>query len=155
MYISFYMPFLLLDLSSASSFKISCHLYPHPVPSDDLIHAHFTVAESLGFTAELRMDARSTATDRAEQQEYLLKLMGIFECRNTLVGDSRHKGISGGERKRLCIAMELLSKPSLLFLDEPTSGTEYSTALPSIQYVYLCIPLLLGICCCYSLSKKG
>lgn len=54
--------------------------------------------------------------------------MGISHCKDVIVGDTRRKGISGGERKRLCIAIELLSKPLLLFLDEPTSGLDSTTA---------------------------
>lgn len=68
------------------------------------------------------MDASSTADERKERVDYVIGLMGINHCRETIVGDTRRKGISGGERKRLCVAMELLMKPSLLFLDEPTSG---------------------------------
>lgn len=55
------------------------------------------------------------------QQESIVE-MGIAHVRNVVVGDALHKGISGGERKRLAVAMELLTHPQLLFLDEPTSG---------------------------------
>lgn len=95
------------------------------VMQDDLIHASLTVEETLRYTAELRMPPDLSIEERKSREEYILKLMGISYCRNTIVGDTRNKGISGGERKRLCIAMELLTKPSLLFLDEPTSGNNF------------------------------
>ncbi len=65
----------------------------------------------------------------AQRQESALELMGISHVKGVKVGDTINKGISGGERKRLCIAMELLSNPVLLFLDEPTSGLDSGTAL--------------------------
>ena len=69
------------------------------------------------------MDERKLRVDEA------LKTVGIEYCRDVIVGDTRNKGISGGERKRLCVAMELLNRPKLLFLDEPTSGLDSATAL--------------------------
>jgi ATP-binding cassette subfamily G (WHITE) protein 2 len=92
------------------------------VMQDDLVHAHLTVRETLEYTAKLRMSRTSTSTQRQEMISYVINLMDISHCSNTIVGDSRVKGISGGERKRLCVAMELLTRPKLLFLDEPTSG---------------------------------
>ena len=97
--------------------SMSCY-----VMQDDLVHPNFKVSEVLSFAAELRMSRTIGAAERIERVTYVMKLMGINHCRDVIVGDTRNKGISGGERKRLCIAMELLSKPSLLFLDEPTSG---------------------------------
>jgi hypothetical protein len=54
--------------------------------------------------------------------------MGIGHVRDVIIGDTRRKGISGGERKRVCVAIELLTQPKLLFLDEPTSGLDSTTA---------------------------
>jgi ATP-binding cassette subfamily G (WHITE) protein 2 len=59
--------------------------------------------------------------------------MGLRHVRHVLVGSPLQKGISGGERKRLCVAIELLTKPRLLFLDEPTSGLDSVTALHLIK----------------------
>ena len=90
------------------------------VMQDDLVNAHLTVFETLKYAAELRMPASTPRRERIDMIESVMDLVGIVHCRDTIVGDTRTKGISGGERKRLCIAIELLTKPRLLFLDEPT-----------------------------------
>eukprot|EP01038_Epipyxis_sp_PR26KG_P009365 gene9365-12616_t len=99
------------------------------VMQDDLLNANFTVGETLAYTAELRMPRTSTHEERKERESLVMRIMGITHCKDVIVGDTRNKGISGGERKRLCIAMELLLKPNILFLDEPTSGLDSSTAM--------------------------
>jgi ATP-binding cassette subfamily G (WHITE) protein 2 len=72
------------------------------VMQDDLVHADLTVGETLSYAAHLRLPARN------DRQAEVLKLMGITHCLNTIVGNTIRKGISGGERKRLCIAVEIL-----------------------------------------------
>lgn len=57
----------------------------------------------------------------------------MIRCQDTLIGGSFVRGVSGGERKRVCIGNEILINPSLLFLDEPTSGLDSTTALRTIQ----------------------
>jgi ATP-binding cassette subfamily G (WHITE) protein 2 len=99
------------------------------VMQDDLIHAMLTVQETLMYTAALRMPNTCLLAEREARCDECLKTMGIEYCRDVIVGDTRNKGISGGERKRLCVAMELITKPKLLFLDEPTSGLDSTTAL--------------------------
>jgi ABC-type multidrug transport system ATPase subunit len=99
------------------------------VMQDDLLHAELTAQEALHYAACLRMPPGTTEEEMKAREDYVLSIMGIEHCRDTIVGDTRRKGISGGERKRLCIAMELLPKPRLLFLDEPTSGLDSSTSL--------------------------
>ncbi len=99
------------------------------VMQDDLLHAELTVKETLSYAAQLRMPEGLTKVQRQAREEEVLKLMGITHCKETIVGNTRKKGISGGERKRLCVAIELLNHPKLIFLDEPTSGLDSSTAL--------------------------
>ena len=85
------------------------------------------------YAAQLRLPQEFTDEQRTTRIEEAIALMRIGHCRDVIVGDTRKKGISGGERKRLCIAIELLSRPLLLFLDEPTSGLDSSTALTVTQ----------------------
>ena len=103
------------------------------VMQDDLVNPHLTVSETLSYAAELRMPQESTKAQRDDMCAHVLDLVGISHCAGTLVGDTRIKGISGGERKRLCVAIELLTKPRLLFLDEPTSGLDSATAYSVVK----------------------
>jgi ATP-binding cassette subfamily G (WHITE) protein 2 len=103
------------------------------VMQDDLLNAFFTVQETLEYAAALRMEAGTPYAERKARCDEVLKLLGIDYCRDVIIGDTRNKGISGGERKRVCVAMELLTRPKLLFLDEPTSGLDSTTALSVMQ----------------------
>ena len=90
------------------------------VPQDDILHPQLTVREALRFTAQLRTDLRSAEIEA--RIETVLRELGIDDIGDRLIGSPERKVISGGQRKRVNIAMELLSAPSVLFLDEPTSG---------------------------------
>lgn len=89
------------------------------VPQDDIVHADLTVEEALGYQAGLRLGRRSDPAMREARIDQVLTQMGLLEQRNQLV-----KTISGGQRKRVSIACELLNEPQILFLDEPTSGLD-------------------------------
>ncbi|GAB4814284.1 hypothetical protein N2152v2_001330 [Parachlorella kessleri] len=99
------------------------------VMQDDLLNGHLTVEETLTYTARLRLDRAFTEAQRTQRIEEVIKECNLSKCRRTIVGSPLRKGISGGERKRLCVAMDLLTRPQLLFLDEPTSGLDSVTAL--------------------------
>lgn len=99
------------------------------VLQDDLLHAELTVRETISYAAELRLAGKMSLEDRLARQEDVIRLMGIGHIQDVIIGDSRRKGISGGERKRVCVAIELLTEPKLIFLDEPTSGLDSATAL--------------------------
>jgi len=105
------------------------------VMQDDLLHPDLTVEQTLVCTARLRLPRHTSKSEIKERVDTVISLMGIGHCRAVVIGDTRRKGISGGERKRLCIAMELLNRPSLLFLDEPTSGLDSSTALSVCSFL--------------------
>ncbi len=73
------------------------------------------------FTAVLKIKDNVQALNRVNE---LIRLFELQKCQNTFVGGKITKGISGGEKKRVCIAVEMITKPSLLVLDEPTSGLD-------------------------------
>ena len=98
------------------------------VMQDDLLNANLTVFETLYYCAQLRLPSNLSAAEKNERIESVISQLGLQNCRDVIIGDALKKGISGGERKRVCVAMELLTRPRLLFLDEPTSGLDSVTA---------------------------
>ncbi len=103
------------------------------VLQDDLLHAELTVLETITYAAKLRLAGKvASDEERDDIVDEVIALMGISHVKDVIIGDTRKKGISGGERKRVCVAIELLTRPKLLFLDEPTSGLDSTTALKVI-----------------------
>lgn len=92
------------------------------VPQDDIVFPQLTVYESLYYTARLRLPADTTRAEIDAKIDAILAKLEIQQARDVLIGDALKKGISGGQRKRVNLAQELITEPALLFLDEPTSG---------------------------------
>lgn len=99
------------------------------VLQDDAHIATLTVEETLIYAAWFRMVEGTTKRQVQERVEYLLETIGLSHVRGSIVGDALNKGISGGQLKRLSIAVEIVALPGLIFLDEPTSGLDSSIAL--------------------------
>lgn len=91
------------------------------VPQDDLLIEELTVYQNLWFTARLCFEGMSEK-DLDYRVMKTLKDLGLDAIKHLKVGSAINKYISGGQRKRLNIALELIREPSVLFLDEPTSG---------------------------------
>lgn len=106
------------------------------VMQDDVFFSNLTVLETLEFTASIRIpNLSSTQKDILIQK--VLRRLRLTKCQNTRIGNQQFdKGISGGERKRLNLANELLHNPSLLLADECTSGLDSSSAYTVITMLH-------------------
>lgn len=94
------------------------------VRQEDLFFSQLTVRETLSLAAELQLPKTWKAKARERYVQELLYRLGLVTCADTIVGDTKVRGISGGEKKRLSIACELIASPSVIFADEPTTGLD-------------------------------
>nr|XP_040042229.1 broad substrate specificity ATP-binding cassette transporter ABCG2b isoform X3 [Gasterosteus aculeatus aculeatus] len=99
------------------------------VVQDDILMGTLSVRENLLFSANLRLDRRQhSSADKNNRVDAIIRDLGLTDCADTKIGTEFLRGVSGGERKRCSIGMELITSPSLLFLDEPTTGLDSNTA---------------------------
>ncbi|XP_077074756.1 broad substrate specificity ATP-binding cassette transporter ABCG2 isoform X1 [Siphateles boraxobius] len=98
------------------------------VVQDDVVMGTLTVRENLRFSAALRLPKTIRQREKDEKVERLIQELGLSKVADSRVGTQLIRGVSGGERKRTNIGMELIIDPSVLFLDEPTTGLDASTA---------------------------
>nr|AIU41647.1 ABC transporter family protein [Hevea brasiliensis] len=94
------------------------------VRQEDLLFSQLTVRETLSLAAELQLPEISSVEERDEFVNNLLFKLGLVSCADSIVGDAKVRGISGGEKKRLSLACELIASPSVIFADEPTTGLD-------------------------------
>lgn len=92
------------------------------VEQDVTFFPHMTVRETIAFRVELKLGSLISRDAQARRVEELIDELNLGKAADTIVGDAKVRGISGGERRRLSIACELISSPAVIFLDEPTSG---------------------------------
>lgn len=98
------------------------------VPQKDIIHLELTVEQALDYAAQLRMPADTRPAERRQRVEEVLEDLGLTHRKDVQV-----KALSGGQLKRVSIGVELLTKPSLFFLDEATSGLDPGTEAEIMQ----------------------
>jgi len=96
-------------------------------------HSYITTEEALRTAAALKLPSKMSKEEKEQRVQVLLDAFDLRKCAKTKVGDSRVKGISGGEKKRLSIAIEVLTGPPLLFLDEPTTGLDAASSLMVVK----------------------
>ncbi len=106
------------------------------VPQDDIVHPELTVFEAVRYSARFRLPPDYTEEEIERRVDMTLSQLGLEQVRNLQIGKPEKKILSGGQRKRVNIAMELVTDPVILFLDEPTSGlaADDTTALVSLLH---------------------
>jgi ABC-type multidrug transport system ATPase subunit len=103
------------------------------VAQDDSLQVTSTPREAIYFSAKLRLPRDTPDENLHKLVEKMLKELGLMHCADTYVGGALLKGISGGERKRTSVGVELVVKPAMVFLDEPTSGLDSFSAVQLCQ----------------------
>ncbi|KAK4058044.1 hypothetical protein OIO90_000783 [Microbotryomycetes sp. JL221] len=103
------------------------------VDQHDVLPATSTVREAMMFAAELKMPETVTKEAKAARVFEILQQLGLQDVADSRVGNTERRGISGGERRRLSIGLELLAAPAVLICDEPTSGLDSTSAMRVVQ----------------------
>ncbi|CAD6333953.1 unnamed protein product [Miscanthus lutarioriparius] len=112
------------------------------VTQDDNLLPLLTVRETILFAARFRLRTAGTAGERRERVDALMQELGLSEVADSYVGGgdgcglSAARGVSGGERKRVSIAVDIVHDPPVLLLDEPTSGLDSRSALDVLQLLH-------------------
>ncbi|KAJ6289975.1 hypothetical protein OIU78_025819 [Salix suchowensis] len=94
------------------------------VTQDDTLITTLTVKEAVYYSAQLQLPDSMSMAEKKERAEMTIREMGLQDAMNTRIGGWGSKGISGGQKRRVSICIEILTHPKLLFLDEPTSGLD-------------------------------
>ena len=103
------------------------------VMQQDILLPTLTVRETLRYAARLRLPTTVTPEDRERVVEETILELGLKDCADTKIGNSQHRGCSGGEKRRTSIGVQLLANPSVLFLDEPTTGLDATSAFQVVK----------------------
>jgi ABC-type multidrug transport system ATPase subunit len=97
------------------------------------MYAFLTVFETLMISADFFLPGNVTKEDKIANVEFVMAELGLSKTRDVIIGNDKARGISGGERKRVSIAVQLLTDPAVLFLDEPTSGLDAFQSLAVME----------------------
>ncbi|EFH57763.1 abc transporter family protein [Arabidopsis lyrata subsp. lyrata] len=103
------------------------------VMQDDLLFSMLTVEETLMFSAEFRLPRSLSKKKKKARVQALIDQLGLRSAAKTVIGDEGHRGVSGGERRRVSIGNDIIHDPIILFLDEPTSGLDSTSAYMVIK----------------------
>ena len=103
------------------------------VPQDDIMISSCTVEETLYFSAKTRLDASTPSKEIDAIVNDVIHVLNLQDVRHAIIGDQEKRGISGGQRKRVNVGIELVACPIAVFLDEPTSGLDSSSSMEVCQ----------------------
>jgi ABC-type multidrug transport system ATPase subunit len=95
---------------------------------DDLLLSNLTVYETVEFSARLKTDSTVSDAEVAQLVQETITELKLKDVMHSVIGGQGSGGISGGERKRVAVAVEMVARPSVLLLDEPTSGLDSTSA---------------------------
>eukprot|EP01137_Pigoraptor_chileana_P022974 Opistho-2@88542 len=105
------------------------------VTQDDALIGTLTVEETLMYTAQLRLSSSLPKEEKRRRVQQIIADLRLEKVTKNHVGTDDLRGLSGGERKRVSIGVELITSPSILFLDEPTTGLDAKTALSIVELI--------------------
>lgn len=103
------------------------------VMQEDLLYPMLTVEETLMFSAEFRLPRSLSKSKKKARVQALIDQLGLRAAARTIIGDEGHRGVSGGERRRVSIGIDIIHDPIILFLDEPTSGLDSTSAFMVVK----------------------
>lgn len=105
------------------------------VPQEDVMHRELSVWQNLKYSADVRLPREWDNDQRQRHVNAVLEVLDLVHVRNSPIGDESTRGVSGGQRKRVNIGMELAACPLALFCDEPTSGLDSAASLSVVTAV--------------------
>ncbi|POR37899.1 ABC transporter G family member 15 [Tolypocladium paradoxum] len=117
-------------LSQSAFRQISCF-----VEQEDALIGALTVRETLDFSSRLASTSSLPRRERLRRVDSLLDAFGLADQAGTIIGTPIRKGISGGQKRRVGVASQLITSPKILFLDEPTSGLDSAASWEVVKYL--------------------
>lgn len=118
------------EASSTAFRRLSCF-----VEQEDSLIGSLTARETLDFAAKLGLPSSVSKVDREQRVTGMLASFGLTRSADTIIGTAIRKGLSGGEKRRVSVASQLVTCPKILFLDEPTSGLDSVASFEIMSYL--------------------